>query len=31
MILAAVSFALGVVFGIVLMALMVVSRDEEKK
>ena len=31
MILAAASFALGVVFGIVLMALMVVSRDEEKK
>lgn len=31
MILAAASFALGVVFGIVLMSLMVVSRDEEKK
>lgn len=31
MVLAAASFALGVVFGIVLMALMVVSRDEEKK
>lgn len=31
MILAAASFALGVVFGIVVMALMVVSRDEEKK
>lgn len=31
MILAATSFAFGVVFGIVLMSLMVVSRDEEKK